>query len=284
MLLDPSVVWQHLGTLSSVVVAVAVGKAAILAGTARAFGYRNVVPLAVGLTLFQVGEFAFVLARVGQASGAITTDLYALVLNTAVATMALTPVVSGLTSRIYQRFAVRRGPEAPETSNIPASGLSNHVIVAGYGRVGRRVADAMSQLNLPCAVIEIDDRRMQQARIAGLPVIYGDAGQLVVLTAAGIAHARAAIVTVPAFADVRAIVATVKKLRPDLPLVARADGPEAVRDLYALGIEEVTSPEFEAAIEMTRQALTHLNVPADEILHVASVMRRQGYEDRTAKT
>jgi K+:H+ antiporter len=281
MLLDPAVVWQHLGTLSSVVVAVAVGKAAILAGVARAFGYRAVVPLAVGLTLFQVGEFAFVLARVGQASGAITTDLYALVLNTAVATMALTPVVSGLTSRIYRRFAVRRIPEAPETSNLPSSGLSNHVIVAGCGRVGRRVADAMVQLNLPCAVVEIDDRLVQQARRAGLPVIYGDAGQPVVLGAAGIAHARAVIVTVPVFADVRAIVATAKKLRPDLPLVARADGPEAVRDLYALGIEEVTSPEFEAAIEMTRQALVHLNVPADEIFRVASVMRRQGYERGT---
>jgi CPA2 family monovalent cation:H+ antiporter-2 len=139
----------------------------------------------------------------------------------------------------------------------------------------------MLRLNLPCAVIEIDDRRVQHTRIAGLPVIYGDAGQPVVLAAAGIAHARAFIVTVPAFADVRAIVATVRMLRPDLPIVARADGPEAVRDLYALGIEEVTSPEFEAAIEMTRQALTHLNVPPDEILHVASAMRRQGYSTTT---
>jgi len=83
---------------------------------------------------------------------------------------------------------------------------------------------------------------------------------------------------VPTFADVRAIVETVRKLRPELPIVARADGPEAVRDLYALGIEEVTSPEFEAAIEMTRQALTHLNVPTEEIRRIASAMRRQGYE------
>jgi K+:H+ antiporter len=281
MLLNPALVWQHIGTLSVVVIAVMAGKAAILAGVVRAFGYRNVVPLAVGLTLFQVGEFAFVLARVGRSSGAITDDLYALVLNTAVATMALTPVVSGLTPRLYKRFAARRVPETLETSNIPPTGLSGHVIVAGSGRVGRRVADALARLGLPCVLIELDDRRVQQARIARLPVIYGDAAQAVVLEAAGVARAQAMIVTVPTFADVRAIVEAVRKLRSDLHIVARADGPEAVRDLYALGIEEVTSPEFEAAIEMTRQALTHLNVHADEILQVASAMRREGYDQRT---
>jgi CPA2 family monovalent cation:H+ antiporter-2 len=81
---------------------------------------------------------------------------------------------------------------------------------------------------------------------------------------------------VPAFADVKAIVESARSLRSRLPIVARADGPQAVRDLYALGIEEVTSPEFEAAIEMTRQALAHLSVPAGEILDIASAMRREG--------
>ena len=121
-----------------------VGKAAILAGVVRAFGYRNVVPLAVGLTLFQVGEFAFVLARVGQASGAITDDLYALVLNTAVATMALTPVVSGLTSRIYSGSPPGAYLKRQKRAISHRPGCPSHVIVAGYGRVGRRVADAMS--------------------------------------------------------------------------------------------------------------------------------------------
>jgi len=96
MLLDPAVVWQQLGVLLFVVSAIVVGKAAILAGVVRAFGYWNVVPLAVGLTLFQIGEFAFVLARVGLSSGAIANDVYTLTLNTAIVTMMLTPAVSGL--------------------------------------------------------------------------------------------------------------------------------------------------------------------------------------------
>jgi CPA2 family monovalent cation:H+ antiporter-2 len=103
MLLDPLLAWRHLGALALVVAAVLAGKAAILAAVVRAFGYRRVVPLAVGLTLCQVGEFAFVLARVGLATGSISADLHAIVMNAAVATMALTPTVSGLTLTLYER-------------------------------------------------------------------------------------------------------------------------------------------------------------------------------------
>jgi monovalent cation:H+ antiporter-2, CPA2 family len=249
----------------------------VLAGVVRVFGYRNVVPMAAGLTLFQVGEFAFVLARVGLSSGTLTNDVYSIVLNTAVATMALTPVVSGLTPRLYERFARRRAADTIETANLPATGLSGHVVVAGFGRVGHRVANALSRLGLACVVIEIDDRRMREAREAGLAVIYGDAGQPVVLAAAGIARARALIVTVAAFPDVKAIVDAARQIQSDLPIAARADGPEAVRALYALGVTEVTSPEFEAAVEMTRQALAFLAVPPAEILQVAGDIRREEF-------
>jgi CPA2 family monovalent cation:H+ antiporter-2 len=255
-----------------------VGKSAILAAVVRLFGYRNVVPLAVGLTLFQVGEFAFVLARVGQSTGAIPNDLYSLMLNTAIATMALTPTVSGLTPAIYGRLRRQRAREPLEAINIPAAGLADHIIIAGSGRVGRGIADALWPLKVPCVLIEVDDRRVRQARVAGLPVIYGDASQRIVLEAAAIGRARAILVTVPAFPDVRSIVTAARQLSPHLAIVARADGPDAVRALYALGIEEVTSPEVEAAIEMTRQALIHCNVPAHEILRVASAIRRERYD------
>jgi monovalent cation:H+ antiporter-2, CPA2 family len=277
MLLDPSVVWRQLGTLGIVVVAVLAGKAAIFAAVVRLFGYRRVVPLAVGLTLFQVGEFAFVLARSGRSAGFISGDLYGLVLNTAVATMALTPVVSGTTPFIYERLARRRAQEPLQALNLPDSGLSDHVVVAGAGRVGRTIADALALRRLPFVLIEFDDRRVQDARVAGLPVIYGDASHEVVLRAATISRSRALIATVPAYPDVRAIIAAARRLRPDLAIVARAEGFEAVRDLYALGIEKVVSPEFEAAIEMAREALGHLGVPVGEIEDIADAIRRERY-------
>jgi len=276
MLLDPAVVWKHFGTVAIVVGSIAVGKAAIFAAIVRLFGYRRVIPLAVGLTLFQVGEFAFVLARVGLAGGAISSELYSLVLNTAVATMALTPIVSGATSRIYQRLR-RETREPLHTINVPATGLTDHIVIAGAGRVGRTIADALGSQNLQSVLIELDARHFQQAREAGLAAIYGDASQAVVLEAAHLSRASTLLVTVPTYTDVRAIVKAARQLRPDITIVARADGPDAVRELYAVGIDDVTSPEFETAIEMTREALVRLAVPADDIRHLTTKMRRERY-------
>ena len=281
MLLDPVLVWQQLGTLVSIVAMVVVVKAGILAGVVRVFGYWNVIPLAVGLTLFQVGEFAIVLARVGRASGAISNDVYTLTLNTGIATMALTPLLSSLVPTVYGRFWRRRAREPLEAINLPEAGLAHHVVLVGAGRVGRSIADALSRLTLPFVLVDSDDRRVRQAREAGLPVIYGDGSQPAVLEAARISSARALLVTVPSFPDIRSIVSAVRQIRPDLPIIARAAGPEAVRALYAIGIQEVTSPEFEAAIEMTRQSLMYFNVPAQDVLRVASAIRRAGYEPGT---
>jgi monovalent cation:H+ antiporter-2, CPA2 family len=277
MLLDPALAWQQLGVLGVVVATVAVAKAVIFALVVRLFGYWNVVPLAVALTLFQVGEFAFVLARVGLSTGAISNDIYALTLNTAIVTMALTPVVSGLTPVIYARLWPRRERETLEPINLPDSPLTHHVVVAGAGRVGRSVATALAHFELPFVLIEFDDRRMRQARDAGLPLIYGDSMQRVVLEAARLAQARVLLISVPSFPDVRNIVRVARHLKPDIPIIARAEGPDAVRALYDLGIQEVTSPEFEAAIEMARQAMLHFQVPTQQILRVASALRHQQY-------
>jgi CPA2 family monovalent cation:H+ antiporter-2 len=282
LLLEPGLLWANLDVLILAIVVILVGKGAILAAVVRLFGYRRVVPLAVGLTLFQVGEFAFVLARAGRAAGAIPDDLYALALNAAVATMACTPAISGLTSVIYRRVTAGNPSEPPQTINMPPGGMTEHVVVCGAGRVGRTIADALAHQGLPCVMIELDDARVQQARVAGLPIIYGDATQPVVLEAAGAGHARAILVTIPAFVDVRAIVAAVRRLGRAVPIVARAEDADAVRALNAMGVDEVTSPEYEAAIEMTTQALVHLDVPAHEILHAASVIRRERYGAETA--
>ena len=277
MLLDPALAWQQLGPLALIVVVIVVGKAAILAGVVRAFGYWNIVPLAVGLTLFQVGEFAFVLARVGVSTGAISNTVYTLTLNAAVITMVLTPALSALVPFVYRRFWPRRERETHESANLPASGPAGHVVIAGSGRVGRSIAEALSGLSLPFVLIESDDRRFTEAKAVGRPIIYGDASQPIVLEAAGLARARALIITIPSFADVRAIAATARHVQPDLPIIARAEGPDAVRDLFAAGIQEVTSPELEAAIEMTCQALIQLDVPAHEVLRIASAIRHERY-------
>ncbi|MEZ4718780.1 MAG: cation:proton antiporter [Caldilineaceae bacterium] len=140
MLLDPAFVWENLGLIAALVLAVGVGKALIFGGLTRAFGYVNVMPLAVGLGLFQVGEFSFVLARVGLSSGSIDQYLYSLILSVALITMLLTPFAAQATAPLYrlqQRWFKR---EPLESMNLDEGALHDHVITAGAGRAGQYAA------------------------------------------------------------------------------------------------------------------------------------------------
>lgn len=277
MLLDPAFLMANLGTILLVVLLVAVGKGLIFGLLTYAFGYGNIAPLAVGLGLFQMGEFSFALARVGFQTNSISTDLYALVLTTAIITMVLTPLVSGLTEPLYALRKRWFKHEPLQTINLPQTGLHDHVVIAGGGRVGQYVAQVLQRLELAFVVIELDQRRVDQAKAAGFPVIFGDASQPIVLEAVQIEQARLLLTTVPTVVITQVIVDQVRRLNPQLHIVARAEGVEQMKTLHDLGVYEVVQPEFEAALEITRQALLHLNISASEIQRFTDAVRQELY-------
>lgn len=274
MLLDPAFLIDHIGTVILVVLVLSFGKGIIFAGITRLFGYGNVVPLATGLGLFQVGEFSFVLARVGLADGSISHELYSLVLTVAIVTMALTPMVSGTTAWFY---ALRRrwySHEPLQTINLPASGLKEHVVIAGGGRHATRVAEVLRYWDRPHVIIELNQRRFEQLKRERLPAVYGDASQQVVLEAAAVDKARLLLVTLPDGVTSRAVIEQVRRANPEVRIVARATEREEVDLLSEMGVYEVVQPELEAALEMTRQVLLHFDLPAREIQKYTDHLRR----------
>jgi CPA2 family monovalent cation:H+ antiporter-2 len=277
MLLDPAYVVENLAAVLLVVLLVAAGKALIFGGLTRLFRYGNVVPIAVGLGLFQVGEFSFVLARVGATEGVLTPELNSLILSVAIVTMLLTPPAARLVEPLYRLRRRRFRFEEMNTVNLPQTGLREHVVIVGHGRVGQFVADVLQRLGLQFVVIELDQRRMERAREAGFPVIFGDATQETVLEAAHLTNGRLLLVTVPAVEVTQAVLRTVRRLCPELHVVARAEGLDQLRMLQELGIYEVVQPESEAGLEITRQALLHLDVGPMEIQRFVDSVRRELY-------
>jgi monovalent cation:H+ antiporter-2, CPA2 family len=277
MLIDPGLLLATAGQVALLLTVVVLGKGLILGGVAMAFGYRNVVPLAVGLGLFQIGEFSFVLGRVGVSTGSITSEVFTLVLNTAVFSMILTPLVSAATAPIYAWRRARSGQETYQTINLPSAGLRNHVVLVGGGRVGRFVTELLQRLQLPAVLIELDYRRVLNARKSEIAVIFGDATQEVVLQAAHLASARVVLITVPVVSVTQAIVRAVRQINPDVRIVARAEGAEQLRDLHAHGLRDVVQPEMEASIEMIRQALINLDIGVTEVHRVTSALREELY-------
>ncbi|MAT95922.1 MAG: portal protein [Anaerolineaceae bacterium] len=277
MLLDPSYLFANWLQILTIVLLVALGKGLILGSISRIFGYGNIIPIAVGLSMFQIGEFSFVLARVGVSTNSIDNDLYALILTTAIITMVLTPLISGLSGRVYALRKRLKPGDPLQSINIPSTGLANHVVIAGGGRIGKYVAQVLTQLNLESVIIEIDHREIEQAKQRKFPIIFGDATHELVLEAAYAAKARLVLITTPDILVTKSIVEQVNHLNKEVAIVARAEGIEPMRALYDQGVYEVVQPEFEAALEMARQALLHLNIPALEIQKYTDNIRRDLY-------
>jgi CPA2 family monovalent cation:H+ antiporter-2 len=256
MLLDPSYALAHAGRVAVAVVLIVLGKAIILGGVARAFGYVNMAPWIVGLGLAQIGEFSFVLARGGLGLGALSRATYDLVLTSTILTMALSPLVSAMAlplGRAWRRRRPSRGPApASPLGEIP----EDHAIIAGYGRTGKAAAWALHAAGIPLLVIELDHSIYADAVAEGLDGIWGDATSGEILHAAGVGRARVLVVTLPGQANVRLAVERARRLNPQLAVVARASGSEDLAVLMRLGATAVVQPEFEGGLEMVRHALT----------------------------
>ena len=274
MLLNPAFLLDHWEQVLILVLIVSLGKGIIFALLARIFKYGNVVPLAVGLGLFQVGEFSFVLAQVGVSTNSISHEVYSLVLTTAIITMFLTPLISGQTARLYALRKRWFKHEALDSINFPKTGFRNHVIIIGGGRVGFRIAQVLKRLNVPLLIIELDQLRVDRAKNADIPVVYGDASHEVVLEAAETSLARLLIITSPEVVIAQTIVQRVRKVNAEIQVIARAPGIEFLEEFKKLNISEVVIPEFEAGLEMARKALVHLHIPAAKIQHYTESLRQ----------
>ncbi len=277
MLLDPSFLFAHLREILLLVLLIIVGKGFIFATLVRFFGYGNVIPLAVGFGLFQIGEFSFVLAGVGLSSKSIDSDLYSLMLNTAIFTMLLTPALSSLTAPLYALKKKWFRHETLQTVNIPESGLHDHVVIAGGGQTGAYTAQVLKHLGIDFVIIEFNSLQVSHFKDIQMPLVFGDASQQLVLEAASIENARLLIITTPSPITTKTIAEQALALNRKLHIVARSGGREHMRMLRDLGVHGVVQPEFEAGLEITRQALLEMDVADSDVRHFTDLVREKLY-------
>ncbi|MBN2693368.1 cation:proton antiporter [bacterium] len=280
MLIDPSYIFNNFFKVMTLVTLVIIGKSFIFSSIVKFFGYFNIIPIAVGLSLFQIGEFSFVLARVGVSTNSIDNNIYALILSASVITMIITPFLSSLSTPIYKMKRKYFKNETIETINIPDFGLSNHVIIAGGGRVGQKIAKAMRHLGVDFVVIEIDSRRIDILKNLNYPIVFGDASQITVLEASYIHKAKLLLITTPSSITSSMIAHYCHKNHPNLCIIARGSEEGDLKVLHDLGVSEVVFPEFEVGLEITRQALQRLGVSPIKILEFTNSLRHSIYDSK----
>jgi len=278
MLFDPRFVLAHLGLVALVVLLIFLGKALILGGLARAFGYGNMAPWIIGLGLSQIGEFSFVLARSGLTGGFISKDSYDLVLSCTILSMALSPLVSSAALPLGRAWRSRRKPApALRAIGLPKDTLRDHVVVAGFGRTGRAVARVLCASQIPMVVIELNHALLRDLTTQKVPAVWGDVTREEILRAAGLENAKILVVAVPDQYTVHLSIERARRLNPAVFVIARAVREHHVAELHKLGVDAVVQPEFEGGVEMVRQALIRYQYNEADALRLVDTLRKDLY-------
>jgi len=277
MLIDPFYVWENLGTILILSFSILLGKGLIFGSISWVFKYRNIIPLALGFGMFQVGELSFLLLQQGADSGSFPKEFFPLFMGTGILTMLMTPVLTSFTGPIYSFCQKRRKSDPLQTMNLPDTEFKEHVVILGYGRFGSYVARSLEQTDIPHITVELNANKVEFACENGECVIYGDAAQEVVLEAARVPHARMVLMTIPSVNGSAAVIEKVKHIAPNVPVVALSRNPEHLEVLNELGVYHIIMPEFETGLEMVRQTLFHFCLSAVDIQNVMDSMRRDRY-------
>jgi len=265
MLFDPWVLIERPLQVLAVVAIIVVGKSLAAAALVLAFRYPLNTALTVSASLAQIGEFSFILIAMGASLGLLPPEGQSLVLAGALISIALNQLVfkavEPLQRWILARSALARKLEARDDpmAELPASTeekyLSRQVVLVGYGRVGRRIAQALTTKQLPYVVVEQNREAVERLRGEGMMAVTGDAAEAVVLVQAHIANARMLVIATPDTLNVRQMINTARTLNPYIEIVVRTHSEAEAKLLEGENVDKIFLGEEELAQSMTRHVL-----------------------------
>ena len=256
-------------------------KAVLVALLARGFTDGWNPAWRTGLTLAQGGEFGFALLALALAHAVVRPETAQVALGTIVLSMVIAPFLIRYNGTLAARLA---SPSDAATREVLAHDVaaqpvhhSSHVLIVGFGRVGQNVARLLEQEGFDWVALDLDPHRIQAARAAGDPVYYGDATSPDVLRAAGVERARVLFISYYRVSVALKILAQVRKLRPDLPVLVRVRDDSRLDELMAAGATEVIPDTLEASLMVASHLLVLLTVPMTRVVRAINAVRNDRY-------
>jgi len=273
MLFDPQIVFERPLQLLATVAIVMVGNPLVAAALVLAFRYPLNTALTVGASLAQIGEFSFILAALGVSLGLLPAEAQSLLVAAALISIAANPLVFAATRpalewiRARSALAQRLERSADPLGELPMTTgeryLSGQVVLVGYGRVGRRIAQALTDQGVPYVVAEQHRERVEQLRASGTPAVSGDAAQPFVLIQAHIAKASMLVIATPDTVSHRRMAEIARTLNPGIEIVVRTHSEEEALLLEDEDVGKVFFGEHELASAMIRHVLARRGIALD---------------------
>ena len=246
-------------------------KSGILIVLARLFRLSWPAALEVGLLLGPGGEFAFVAIGMATTFELIDPKIFSFTVALTTLTMMLIPALSHIARRLAPMVRDDK-PIDPELAAAPSGG-SGHAIVIGHGRVGQVVCEMLDRHQFKYVAVDNDASAVPEQRRKGRTVYYGDATNPEFLKSCGLMEAAAVIVTTGETKGIDEIVAQVRALRADMPVVSRARDADHARHLYTIGVTDAVPETIEASLQLSEATLIGLGVAMGHV--IASIHERR---------
>jgi CPA2 family monovalent cation:H+ antiporter-2 len=257
MLFDPMVIVREPLQLLGVLAIVIFGNTLAAIALVLLFRYPLNTALTVGAGLAQIGEFSFILARLGVKHHLLSEEAQSLILAGAILSIAINPAVWAIVAPAQRwiRFERRTDPLAELPASVDAAQLTGHVAIVGYGRVGRRIAEALKERRIPYTIAEQNRELVETLRDRGVHAVSGDANDPAVLIQAHVARAAMLVIATPDTVGVRKMVGIARQLNPKIEIVLRTHSDEEASMLRQENAGVVFMGEHELAKAMTAHVL-----------------------------
>lgn len=218
----------------------------------------------ISLMLMQGGEFSFILSQIGIENSWISSEFYSLIIVVTIISIILTPFVIERSESWYYKIKeeVRKRnrriyrllfDKFEGVVDIDQPGLSNHVVICGYGRVGSYIGRALQKSHIPFIVVDSDTETIDFCKKRGIKIIFGDASNIDILEKADIERASTLVIALSEEMAVEIVTLNARKLNPNIKIIARSHVPTDDERLKSKGVSITVEPEFEAAVSIAKK-------------------------------
>lgn len=275
MLVNPGVLVGAGGLVLLLLLAAVLIKPLSIFGILLAFRQHPYVALVTAILLGQIGEFSFIIAREAQQAGVISAGINTIILSVAILSIALTPMLVPASRWAYRRLRHR---EYHQDEILPPSVEIHGVLLCGYGRVGRSIAQALDTFRVPLLVVDIDRRAVQSLQRRGIRAVYGDAANPRLLERIHAERFALAVIAVTEQQSVLSIATHLRRMCPRMRLILRSHSDRETALYLAMGVEDVVHVEMEASLAFVHEALTTANVDPEIVAAYLEDIRLGYYE------
>ena len=265
MLFDPDVLISEPLHVLMVLAIIIFGKSLAAFFIVLLFRYPLNTALTVSASLAQIGEFSFILVGLGVSLGLLPSEGQSLILSGAIISIALNPVLfkaiepaqAWIRSRSKLAQALERPDDPlaalPMTTDLKR--LTGHVVIIGYGRVGRRIGEALIAHGISIVVAEQNREIVERLRSSGIAAVSGDASDPAVLLQAHVHRASILVIATPDTLNVRKMIEVARTVNPRIQTVVRTHSEEEAVLLEKEQAGKVFLGEHELAIGMIEHVL-----------------------------